>query len=327
MTNIEDILAKVDSKMRKNFKTGANFKPEKLELPSLGLTRATGGGLPYGRFVTIHGSKSAGKSSLVLQALPEAQAQGKSIAWIDAERTFDSSWARRMGVDTDNMLVSQAADMDRCGNECNELLKAGIDVLVIDSISALIQPSYMDKDGEFAGMESTRQIGSFSKGIKAMLRPMLYNNIHNTLIILISQQTTHIAQTYTKNIPEGGKAVEYYSSIVVKLNSPSSKVIEKTVDVANKSYTGAVGREVNWTIDYNKVGPAGGTGTYEFYYLGDSVGVDQRLELLHMALEDGVAERRGAWYYLGDDKFQGADAAIEWLSDADNFKQVKEQVV
>lgn len=325
MTNIEDVLANIDSKMRKHFKTGDKFSSERLELPSLGLTKATGGGLPYGRIVTIHGSKSAGKSSLMLQAIPTAQKQGKVCAWIDAEKTFSSDWAERMGVNTDELLVSRASDMHRCGDESKALIEAGVDLLVIDSISALIQPSYFDKDGEIGGMDKTQKIGDFSKGLKAMMRSINYVN-DNTLVVFISQQTTHIAQTYTKNVPEGGKAVEYYSSIVLKLNSTASKIIEKTVDTGNKSYTGAVGREVDWTVDFNKVGPAGGTGTYEFYYIGDSVGVDQRLELLHLALERGVAERRGAWYYMGDDKFQGADAAIEWLSDDDNFNKIKEQV-
>lgn len=325
MTNIEDILANIDSKLRKNLKTGSDFTAERLELPSIGLTKALGGGLPYGRIVTIHGSKSAGKSSLMLQAIPTAQAQGKICAWIDAEKTFDSKWGQRMGVNTDDLLVSRASDMHRAGDEAKALIQAGVDLLVIDSISALIQPSYLDRDGEIGGMDKTQKIGDFSKGLKAMMRSINYVN-DNTLVVFISQQTTHIAQTYTKNVPEGGKAVEYYSSQVIKLNSPASKVIEKTVDVGNKSYTGAVGREVDWTIDFNKVGPAGGTGTYEFYYLGDSVGVDQRLEVLHIALEQGVAERRGAWYYIGEEKFQGADAAIEWLADDDNFKSVKDEL-
>lgn len=325
MTNIEDILANIDSKLRKNLKTGSDFTAERLELPSIGLTKALGGGLPYGRIVTIHGSKSAGKSSLMLQAIPAAQAQGKICAWIDAEKTFDSKWGQRMGVNTDDLLVSRASDMHRAGDEAKALIQAGVDLLVIDSISALIQPSYLDRDGEIGGMDKTQKIGDFSKGLKAMMRSINYVN-DNTLVVFISQQTTHIAQTYTKNVPEGGKAVEYYSSQVIKLNSPASKVIEKTVDVGNKSYTGAVGREVDWTIDFNKVGPAGGTGTYEFYYLGDSVGVDQRLEVLHIALEQGVAERRGAWYYIGEEKFQGADAAIEWLADDDNFKSVKDEL-
>lgn len=327
MANIEDILAQVDSKIRKNFTTAEGMKAEKLELPSIGLTRGLGGGLGAGKIATIHGSKSAGKSSLMLQTVGIAQEEGKTCAWVDAEKAFDSEWAERMGVDCSQLIVTKASDMIRVGNEVVALIDAGIEFVVIDSISALIQPSYLDKDNkDLAGMEATGKIGSFSQGIKKVIRSINHVN-DNAVVVFISQQTTQFlgSSGYTRQVAEGGNAVEYYSSQVIRLHSPMSKKtnIIKEVDVGNRLYEGIVGRKVHWEVQYNKLGHDGESGTYEFYHTGPTVGVDNRLEVMDLALGAGIMERRGAWYYYGDDKWNGADAVVEWLSDKDNFKQLK----
>lgn len=325
MTTVEDVLAKIDSKMRKRMGTAEGWTAERQPLPSAGLTTALGGGLGYGRITTIHGSKSAGKSSMLLQMIAEAQREGKVCSWVDAEKAFDTAWATKLGVDCDNLILTRAADMARAGDEVVSLIEAGADIIVVDSISALIQPSYIEKDGtSLKGMDSTAKIGDFSKGLKAFIRSINYVN-DKTLVILISQQTTFIGQTYTKQVPEGGKAIEFYSSQVIKLNSTPSKMIKKKVDSGNKVYEMAVGREVDWTVDFNKLGPAGGTGTYEFYFLGDYVGVDPRLEIIDAALELGVITKGGAWYTYGEERWQGIPKLVEWLGDKDNLEKVKRE--
>lgn len=320
--SVEDVLSNMESSLRKRLKSADNLVTGRLELPSLALTKALGGGIGYGRITTIHGSKSAGKSSMMMQAVGEAQREGKVCAWIDAEKTFDPEWASRLGVDCSELIVDTANDMYQCGDVAVGLIKAGVDVLVIDSVSALIQPSFLDDDGELAGMDSTKKIGSFSQGFKALIRSINFV-IDTTAVILISQQTTYIANNYTKQIPEGGNAIEFYSSTVIRLNSTPSKSIKKEFKRGNKKYTEVVGREVEWTVQFNKLGVDGKTGKYQFYHTGDDLGIDQRLELLSLATQYGVVEQSGAWYKYNDEKFHGADKAIEWLSDDDNFKELK----
>lgn len=315
MTNIEDAMANLSPEVRKRLKMGDTLKAERQELPSLTLTKELGGGFAYGRIATVHGSKAAGKSSLMLQTVALAQQQDKLCAWVDAEKAYDSAWAERMGVDTAKLAVTRASDMWRAGDEMAELIAAGFDFIVVDSISALIQPSYLEKDSDqLAGMEKTTKIGDFSKGLKALIRTVNYAN-DNTLIVFISQQTTHIAQTYTKNIPEGGKAIEYYSSQVVRLNSTPSMMIKTSVEVGNKSINKVVGRDVDFRVDHNKLGPEYGTGSYQFYFLGDEVGVDQKRELIQLGLEQGVIEKGGSWYTYNGEKWQGEQNFIDELRD------------
>jgi len=107
MTTIEEALAQLDPRIRKNLTTGVGFKTEYQATPSFGLNRALNGGLPYGRQVLIWGSKSSAKSSLCLQMIALAQQEGKLCAWIDAEMSYSEEWAKALGVDTENLIVSQ----------------------------------------------------------------------------------------------------------------------------------------------------------------------------------------------------------------------------
>jgi recombination protein RecA len=321
MPTIEELMAALPPEIRKKMRNGSDLKTERQPVPSLYLTKELGGGFGYGRIVTIHGSKSAGKSSFCLEMIAMAQKEGKLCAWLDAEKAYDSAWAQKLGVDTDKLLISRATDMHRAGDEATKLIEAGVDILVIDSTSALIQPSFLEKDGDgLAGMQKTSKIGDFSKGLKALIRSINYVN-DNCLVIFISQQTTHIATTYTKMIPEGGKAIEYYSSQVVKLNSTPSMTIETTVQSGNRSIKKVVGRNVDFLVDFNKLGPAGGTGSYQFYFLGDTPGVDQMKELILIGMEEGVVEKGGAWFKFNEHKFQGEQTFINELRADDKLRE------
>ncbi len=277
MPTIEEIYAKIDKEVRDELLIGKDISYFRIPVPSIGVNVGLNGGFPSGRIVTIHGTKSAGKSSFALQTVATAQKMGKTVAWIDAEKAYDNEWAERLGVDTDNLIVSRASDMHKCGNQVIDLIKAGIDIVVIDSISALLPASFFEKDGSLSGMEGTIKIGGHATTLKAMLRLINYVN-QNTLIILISQQTTEIGQTYTKQVPEGGKALPFYSSQILKLKSNNSinKLITGTIYVNDRPIEKIIGREVEWEIEYNKVGPQAAVGTYNFYFLGDNVGVDNK---------------------------------------------------
>ena len=133
--SIEEALAQLDPKLRKRLGTGVGVNYEYQPTPSFGLNRALNGGLPYGRQVLVWGSKSSAKSSLCLQMIAEAQQDGKLCAWIDAEMSYSEDWAKRLGVDTDQLIVSQARTINEMVDVGTNLMNAGVDLIVVDSIT------------------------------------------------------------------------------------------------------------------------------------------------------------------------------------------------
>jgi archaellum biogenesis ATPase FlaH len=139
MTTMEEALAALDPKIRKRLSNGVGFTTTFQKTPSHGLNRALNGGLPYGRQVLIWGSKSSAKSSLCLQMIALAQEEGKLCAWIDAEMSYSEEWAKNLGVDTDNLIVSQARTINEMVDVGTALMNAGVDLIVIDSITSLLR--------------------------------------------------------------------------------------------------------------------------------------------------------------------------------------------
>ena len=138
MMTVEDVLAQLNPKLRKNITTGDTVPDTEFQrTPSFGLNRALNGGLPYGRQILIWGSKSSAKSSLCLQMIGEAQQEGKICAWIDAEMSYDKSWAEKLGVDTSKLIVSQARTINEMVDVGVQLMHAGVDLIVVDSITSL----------------------------------------------------------------------------------------------------------------------------------------------------------------------------------------------
>ena len=242
--SVEQVLAQLNPKMRQAINFGSDIQYERQPLPSYSLTRALNGGLPYGRQSLIWGSKSAAKSSLCLQIVGMAQEAGKSCAWIDAEQSFDPSWAEKLGVDANNLIVSEAKTTNDMANTGTDLMKAGIDVLVVDSISALLPAIYFEKDSEeLKDLENTKQIGAESKDMGNAVKMLNYAN-KNTLLILISQQRNQISAMYTQLQPTGGQATKFYSSVVIKLFSSESQkqAIERKIKVGDKLINEIIGR-------------------------------------------------------------------------------------
>ena len=146
--NIEEVLANLNPKLRKKVTLGSEIEHTQFALtPSYGLNRALNGGLPYGRQVLIWGNKSSGKSSFCLQIIAGEQKKGKICAWIDAEMTFSPEWAAQLGVDTDNLIVSTARTINDMVDVATKLMEANVDLIVVDSISALLPAIYFEKDG------------------------------------------------------------------------------------------------------------------------------------------------------------------------------------
>lgn len=327
MTSTEEALALLDPKIRKRITTGVGIKAELQPTPSPGLNRALGGGFPYGRQVLLWGSKSSAKSSLCLQTVGLAQKQGKLCAWIDAEMSYDEEWAKKMGVDTEKLIYSEARSINDMVDVGVALLHAGVDIIVIDSISSLLPAVYFEKDSdELKSLENTKQIGAESKDLKHAWLMLNYANNREkpALIIAISQSRNNIQATYTQAAPTGGLTTQFMSSTIVKLFSSSSDsvAIKKKIKVGDKLIEQKVGRKVRWEVLNSKTSAPGDSAEYDFYYRGDFVGIDSVGDLVDTAEMLGLVNRTGAWYQLENgEKIQGRDAFVAYVKENKEYQE------
>lgn len=316
MTNIaEDVLARLDPKTRQRIQLAQNVNAERQPTPSIGLNMALRGGLGYGRQVLVWGNKSAGKSSFCLQMIAEAQKAGKVCAWIDSEASYSADWAERLGVDSSQLIYSSAKTINDMVDVAVQLMEADVDIIVVDSISALLPAIYFEKDGtELKELQDTKQIGAEAKDMTHAVKMLNYAN-KDTLLVLISQQRNQFGSMHASHIPTGGMAVKFFSSTVIKLWSSEAEAnaIKAGIKVGDKILEQKVGRPVNWIVDYNKLGPPNLSGQYDFYYQGESVGVDTVGETLDVAEMMGIVQRGGSWYTVEGERFQGRAKAIEYL--------------
>jgi len=333
MTTIEEAFAALDPKLRKRLSNGAGFVTHHQATPSFGMNRALNGGFPYGRQVLVWGSKSSAKSSLCLQTIALAQQEGKLCAWIDAEMSYSEDWAKKLGVDTDNLIVSQARTINEMVEVGTQLMNAGVDLIVVDSITSLLPAIYFEKGtDELKELENTKQIGAESRDFSNAWKMLNYanNKVKPTLFILISQSRNNISAMYTSQQPTGGQATKFYSSTVIKLFSSESdnQAIKGKIAVGDKLIEEKIGRKVRWEIQFSKTSPAFQSGEYDFYFRGDNVGVDAIGDLVDTAELMGIVERTGAWYILPDgSKVQGRDGFVNRVrEDLDLQASIKEKI-
>jgi recombination protein RecA len=316
--NLEEIISQLDPKLRKLVSSANGVEIEKQKTPSIGLNKALNGGLAYGRQILLWGNKSAGKSSFCQQLIGMAQKEGKVCAWIDAEQSFDPAWAVRLGVDPQSLIYSSSRTINEMVDVATQLMSAGVDIIVVDSISALLPAIYFEKDStELKQLENTKQIGAEARDMTNAVKMLNYANNQSkpTLLILISQQRNQIGAMYVSHAPTGGHAVKFFSSTVIKLWSSESdnQAIKDKVASGDKLIEKKVGRAVTWNIDFNKTGPAFVNGTYDFYFDSDHIGVDNVAEVVDIAEVNGIIERAGAWYTVLGERFQGRAKVVEWL--------------
>jgi len=314
---VEDVLSQLNPKLRKSVLVGdAVPKTEYAATPSFGLNRALNGGLPYGRQILIWGSKSSAKSSLCLQMIGLAQKEGKVCAWIDAEMSYDKDWAEKLGVDTSKLIVSQARTINEMVDVGINLMEAGVDLIVVDSITSLLPAIYFEKDSEeLKQLENTKQIGAESRDFSNAWKMINYanNKVKPTLFVLISQSRNNISAMYTSQQPTGGQATKFYSSTVIKLFSSESdnQAIKGKIHVGDKLIEEKIGRKVRWELQFSKTSPAFQSGEYDFYFRGDNLGIDTIGDLVDTAELAGLVTRTGAWYQLEDGtKVQGREGLI-----------------
>ena len=332
--SLEDVLAQLNPKLRKSILVGDEVpKTEYATTPSFGLNRALNGGLPYGRQVLVWGSKSSAKSSLCLQTIALAQKEGKVCAWIDAEMSYDKDWAEKLGVDTSKLIVSQARTINEMVDVGVNLIEAGVDIIVVDSITSLLPAIYFEKDSsELKQLENTKQIGAESRDFSNAWKMLNYanNKVKPTLLILISQSRNNINAMYTSQQPSGGQATKFYSSCVIKLFSSESdnQALKGKIYVGDKAIEEKIGRKIRWELQFSKTSPAFQSGEYDFYFRGDNLGIDGVADLVDTAELVGIVERTGAWYLLPDgSKVQGREGFVNRVrEDLDLQKMIKDKI-
>lgn len=314
---VEEVLSQLNPKLRKSVLVGDEIpKTEYAATPSYGLNRALNGGLPYGRQVLIWGSKSSAKSSLCLQMIGMAQKEGKICAWIDAEMSYDKVWAEKLGVNTSKLIVSQARTINEMVDVGVNLMEAGVDIIVVDSVTSLLPAIYFEKDSaELKQLENTKQIGAESRDFSNAWKMINYanNKVKPTLFVLISQSRNNINAMYTSQQPTGGQATKFYSSTIIKLFSSESdnQAIKGKIHVGDKLIEEKIGRKIRWDLQFSKTSPSFQSGEYDFYFRGDNLGIDFIGDLVDTAELAGHINRTGAWYQLDDGtKVQGRDGLI-----------------
>lgn len=317
--SVEDILAQLDPKLRKSVTLSSEIvSPEKVPTPSYALNDALGGGFLLGRQVLLWGSKSSAKSSLCLQTVGMAQKAGYTCAWIDAEMSYDDKWAEKLGVDNSQLIYSEARTINDMVDVGTGLMGAGVDIIVIDSMSALLPAVYFEKDSdELKQLENTKQIGAESRDFSNAWKMLNYanNRVKPTLLLVISQARNNISAMYTTQGPQGGMSTKYYSSTIIKLFSSESdnQAIKGKIYSGDKIIEEKIGRKVRWEVQFSKTSPAFQSGEYDFYFRGENIGVDSIADLVDFSESHGLIEKGGAWYTILGERFQGRAKVIEWL--------------
>lgn len=310
--SFQDFLSKLSPADAKKIEVASNRKLEKIPLASRRLTLALDGGIGRGRITTIYGNFSAGKTMLTLQSMAAWQKSGLTCGFIDCEKTFDASFADKLGVNTDELILDGSQSSGRVEGILVPWLKAGIDVIAIDSISHIMPEVFVDeKTGDINGQR--KQIGSHARAIASLINGIHYYN-ENTAVILLSQTTTDLSGMHPEQKPHGGNKTEFASSTIIRLSSSNSDAKQKKglVYKAGVKQELPIGRTVTAFTKKNKAGPQHRTATYDIYYDGDFIGVDSVGELVDLSIEYGVLNQGGSWIKLDDDrKWQGRDNLVK----------------
>ncbi|NJR67871.1 MAG: recombinase RecA [Synechococcales cyanobacterium CRU_2_2] len=316
----EQALNLVLTNIERNFGKGAimrlgdvtRMRVETFSTGALTLDLALGGGIPKGRVVEIYGPESAGKTTLALHAVAEVQKNGGIAAFVDAEHALDPVYAAALGVDVDNLLVSQP-DTGEMGLEIVDQLvrSAAVDIVVVDSVAALTPRA------EIEGEMGDVQVGSQARLMSQAMRKITGNiGKSGCTVVFLNQLRLKIGVTYgSPETTTGGNALKFYAS--VRLDIRRIQTLKK----GNQEY----GIRAKVKVAKNKVAPPFRIAEFDIIFGEGISGVGC---LLDLAEETGIVIRKGAWYsYNGDNVGQGRDNTIIYLKDnPEAYKSIEAQV-
>lgn len=323
MANIEEVLARLDKDTLKQFRMANEIERKFVETPSTGLNMLLGGGFSRGHQTTIWGNESGGKSTFLQEMIGLNQKKGLSAAYMDTEKTLDPVWSERLGVDVDSLIVGHKSNISECTDLVLKWINAGIDIVVIDSMSNLMPKSFFEKDGTMKDFEKTGQIGQQARELGQMCR-MIQGANFETCVIFISQVRMDLSGFIPGQKPSGGMEVGHLDSLRVKLTSSKSesKAIKGTVQRGDMLIEESIGRVVNWQINKNKINGRYGVGNYDLITQGERVGLDDGAELRDYGVLYGIIEKVGnSRYVINGETIHGKDKAAAYIANSPELKE------
>src|SRR4051794_28251608 len=298
------------SQIERNFGKGSIMKLgkggklaeiETISTGSLGLDIALGvGGLPRGRVVEIYGPESSGKTTLALHTIAEAQKKGGICAFVDAEHALDPVYARKLGVNVDDLLISQPDHGEQALEIADTLVRSGaVDVLVVDSVAALVPLSELE--GEMGDNQPGTQARLMSKALRKLTASI---NKSNTMVIFINQIRMKIGVMYgSPETTTGGNALKFYAS--VRLDIRRIGAIKEREEV--------IGNQTRVKVVKNKLAPPFRQVEFDIMY---GEGISKTGELLDLGVKAGVVEKSGAWFSYDSQRLgQGRENSRQFLKD------------
>lgn len=274
------------------------------------------GGFPRGRIIEIFGPESSGKTTLALHAIAQCQAKNGKAAFIDAEHAIDPNYAKRLGVDVDDLILSQPDSGEQALEITELLIKSGaIDIVVIDSVAALVPQAELD--GEMGDQNVGLHARLMSKAMRKLAGAISGNNC---TAIFINQLREKVGIVYgSPEVTTGGRALKFYSS--VRLEVRKSEAIKNGGEI--------IGNKVNVKVVKNKVAPPFRTTQVEIYY---GEGISHLSEIVLLGVELGIIDKAGAWFsYKGEKIGQGSQAVRSYLAanpdvDAEITQAIREKL-